>query len=211
VTIRLVIADDHPIVLSGLAGLLAGPEFKIVGKCSDGLQVVDIVAHEEPDILLLDIRMPGKSGLEILKEIGRRSLKTRVVLLTGSLTEDEAIEAMRNGVRGILLKEMVPRLLVECLRKVSAGEQWLEKASVGRAIDKLLKREEGLKEVTAVLTQREMQLLHLAVTDASSKEIAERLFISEGTVKVHLHSIYSKLSVSGRAELRRVAKEKGLI
>ena len=118
---------------------------------------------------------------------------------------------MRLGIRGILLKEMAPRLLLECIRKVHSGSQWLEKASIGRVVEKMLKREEATQHFGLLLTKREHEILNLVVRNSTNDEIAEKLFIASGTVKIHVHSIYKKLGVSGRSELTRVAKEKGLI
>jgi DNA-binding NarL/FixJ family response regulator len=211
-TIRLVIADDHPIVLGGLETLLqTSPGFEVVARCDDSRTVVRAVMAQKPDVVLLDLRMPNRSGLEIMAELNERAPGTRVVLLTGAITEDELMEAMRLGVRGILLKDMAPRLLLECVRKVHNGEQWLEKASTGRAIAKMLKRETGLKQVTGMLTRRELELMRLVLLDLSNKEIADKLYITPGTVKIHLHSVYTKLGVNGRVELKHFAREKGLL
>jgi len=142
VTIRVAVADDHPIVLTGIEGLIqdAG-DMQIVALCNNGDEVVDTVLLVKPDILLLDIRMPKKNGFAILKELGEKGSATRVVLITGDLTEDDVIDAIRLGVRGVLLKQMAPRLLLECVRKVHNGEQWLEKTSFNRAMEKMVRRE----------------------------------------------------------------------
>ena len=211
-TIRIVIADDHPIVLSGLEQLFRSEhDIEVVATCTDGTEVMKAVGGLKPDVLLLDLHMPRKSGLEVLRELNDDASAVRVVLLTGQLSEDEVIEALRLNVRGVLLKEMAPRLLVECVRKVHAGGQWLEKASIGRAIEKMLKREEAVQQVSAVLTRRELELLKLAAGDLTTREIASQLFIAEGTVKIHLHSIYGKLGINNRVELKRLAREKGLV
>jgi DNA-binding NarL/FixJ family response regulator len=211
VTIRVAIADDHPVVLSGLEALLQGSdEFEIVATCGDGTDVVESVLKQKPDVLLLDIRMPGKDGFGVLKDLAECRSQTRVVLITGALTEDEAIEALRLGARGILLKQMAPRLLLECVRKVHAGEQWLEKASIGRAIEKMLRREDAAQKLASKLTKRELELMRSIAQNLTNREISERLFISPGTVKMHLNSIYRKLGINGRVELTRFARESGL-
>lgn len=210
-SIRVLIADDHPIVLSGLESVLQQEaEFELVGKCSDSKLILPMVLNLRPDVVVLDLHMPGKDGLAVLRELNTHARDTRVVLLTGEATDEQMIEAIRLGIRGILLKEMAPRLLLECIRKVHSGLQWLEKESIGRVIEKMLRREEVTQQFETVLTRREQEILHLVVKKMSNEEIGEKLFIAPGTVKVHVHAIYKKLEVSGRVELLRWAKEKGL-
>ncbi len=209
-SIRVLIADDHPVVLSGLEAVLhLEPGFELVGKCSDSNTILAAVLKTRPDVVLLDLNMPGKDGLAVLRELHTHAQETRVVLLTGEVTEEQVIEALRLGIRGILLKEMAPRLLLECIRKVHGGGQWLEKESIGRVIEKMLKREEATQHFDSILTRREQEILHLVVKKMTNQEIGTSLFIAPGTVKVHIHSIYKKLAVSGRVELLRWAREKG--
>ena len=210
-TIRVLIVDDHPVILSGLEAVLhQQPGFDLVGKCSDPETVLSSVLRSQPDVVLLDLHMPKKDGLAVLRELNEKAPGTRVVLLTGEVSEDEVMEALRLGVRGILLKEMASSLLLECVRKVHSGSQWLEKASIGRVIEKMLKREEANQQCDSILTRREQEILHLVVKKMSNEEIGEKLFIAPGTVKVHVHAIYKKLEVSGRVDLLRWAREKGL-
>jgi DNA-binding NarL/FixJ family response regulator len=127
------------------------------------------------------------------------------------LDEHEALKALRLGVGGIVLKEMEPQLLVQCVRKVHAGGQWLERHSTSRVLDRLLQREAGARELAGVLTPREREILRLVAGGLQNKAIAKELFISEGTVKIHLHNIYEKLRLDGRLALLRYAQEKGLV
>jgi DNA-binding NarL/FixJ family response regulator len=138
-------------------------------------------------------------------------LPTRVILLTTTLDEDTLLEAVRLGVSGMVLKEMAPHLFVQCVRKVHAGEQWLEKRSFMRALERLLQREAGAREVAGILTPREIEIVRMVIGALRNKEIAEKLFISESTVKTHLHNIYEKLRINNRRELTRYAQDKGLI
>jgi DNA-binding NarL/FixJ family response regulator len=161
--------------------------------------------------LILDVCMPGKNGLEIMREMHAAEIPTRVVLLTAAMDEDDLVEAMRLGVGGVVLKEMAAPLLVQCIRKVYAGDQWLERRSVGRAIEKMLRREAGMREVAQILTPRELEIVRLAATGLRNKEIANKLVISEGTVKIHLHRSYEKLHVDSRVALLRYAQAKGLV
>jgi two-component system, NarL family, nitrate/nitrite response regulator NarL len=210
--ITLVLSDDHPLILDGLQNLFRlEKDFKVVARCLDGEEAVKAVRKHKPDVLVLDIRMPGIDGLSLLRQMKKEKLSTRVVLLTGELDEEELAEAVRLGVRGLVLKEMAPKLLVQCIRQVHAGELWLEKQSVTNALEKLLQRESGQREVAQLLTPREIEIVKQIVAGLSNSEIAKKLFISEGTVKTHLHNIYEKLGVDSRAKLTRYAQEKGFV
>jgi len=210
--ISLVLADDHPIVLDGLENLFRQEgDFTVVGRCVNGEEALRAVREYRPDVLILDIRMFRMDGLAVLREMKKEGLSTRVVLLTVALDEDQVVEAIRLGVSGAVLKEMAPRLLVQCVRKVHAGGQWLERQSFGRAMERMLRREAGAREIAGVLTPREIEIVRMAATGLRNKQIAEKLFISEGTAKIHLHNIYEKLGLSDRLELARYARDKGLV
>jgi DNA-binding NarL/FixJ family response regulator len=209
--ITLVLADDHPVVLWGLDSLLAvEKDFKILAHCLDGEQTLNAVRKYKPDILVLDIRMPGKDGIAVLREMRKEKLATRVVLLTAELDDDELAEAVRLGVRGLVLKELAAKLVVQCLRQVHAGELWLEKRSVSSALEKLLQGEAGKLAVAQVLTNREIEIVKQVALGLHNAEVAKHLFISEGTVKMHLHNIYEKLHLDSRIKLSRFAQQKGL-
>ena len=210
--ITLVLSDDHPLILNGLENLFRlEKDFKVAARCLVGEETVKAVRKHKPDVLVLDIRMPGTDGLTVLREMKKEKLSTRVVLLTGALDEEELAEAVRLGMRGLVLKEMAPKLLVQCIRQVHAGELWLEKRSVSLALEKLLRREAGQREVAQLLTPREIEIVKQVVAGLRNIEIGKRLFISEGTVKVHLHNIYQKLGVDSRINLTRYAQGKGLV
>ena len=210
--ITLVIADGRPLILNGMENLFRlEKDFKVVARCLDGEEAVKAVRKHKPDVLVLDIRMPGTDGLSLLREMKKAKLSTRVVLLTGALDEDELAEAVRLGVRGLVLKEMAPKLLVQCIRQVHAGELWLEKRSVTSALEKLLQREAGQREVAQLLTPRDIEIVKQVAAGLRNTEIGKRLFISEGTVKMHLHNIYQKLGVDSRIKLTRYAQEKVLV
>ncbi len=210
--ITLVLGDDHPIVLSGLENLLRlEKDFNVVAQCHTGDEVLQAVRKYKPDILILDIRMPGKNGLEVLRQIRKETLPTRVVFLTAALDEEEALEAIRLGISGVVLKEMAPKLLIQCIRKVHAGGQWLERSSFGHALETVVRREAGTREMGGTLTPREVEIVRLLAGGLRNKEIAQRLFISEGTVKIHLHHIFEKLDINSRLALTLFARNKGLI
>jgi DNA-binding NarL/FixJ family response regulator len=210
--IRLVLADDHPLILDGLEKLFSlEKDFQVVARCQNGPETMEAVRRHTPDILVLDIRMPGKNGLEIAREMLKEKLPTRVVLLTASIDEEELLEAVRLNIPGIVLKEMAPQLSIKCIRKVHAGGKWIERHSTGQALGKMLRREAGAREIAALLTPRETGIVRLVAQGLPNKEIADQLFISEGTVKTHLHNIYEKLKVDSRLALLRYAQEKGLV
>jgi len=210
--ITLVLSDDHPLILDGMENLFRlEKDFKVVARCLDGELAFKAVRKHKPDVLVLDIRMPGTDGLSLLRQMKKEKLSTRVVLLTGELDEEELAEAVRLGVRGLVLKEMAPKLLVQCIRQVHAGELWLEKRSVTNALEKLLQREAAQREVAQLLTPREIEIVKQVAAGLRNTEIGKRLFISEGTVKMHLHKIYRKLGVDSRINLTRYAQEKGLV
>jgi two-component system nitrate/nitrite response regulator NarL len=210
--VRLVLADDHQLILDGLESLFRLEEdLEVLARCTDGVQAIKAVRTLRPDVVILDIRMPGKDGLEVAREIQAEKLPSRVVLLAAELDEEQALAAVRAGVQGIVLKEMAPRFLVQCIRKVHAGEPWIERRSDRRALEKMLRREAATREIAGLLTPREIDIVRMVAKGLHNKGIATKLSISEGTVKMHLHNIYEKLGVDGRLALLRLAQEKGLV
>jgi len=183
----------------------------VLDRCASGVEAIAAVARHHPDVLVLDLRMPGMDGLSVLRDVHTRYPSQHVVLLTAHLDEDDLIEAIRLGVRGVVLKEMATRLLVECIRRVHAGGQWLEKESAARAMAKLVRREGRAREIAALLTPREIEVVRLVAQGLSNRQLADRLFIADGTVKIHLHNIYEKAGVNRRTELVRFAADYGLV
>lgn len=211
-SIRLLIADDHPIVLAGLRGLFEDTAgFEVVAACRDGVTAVESIAREKPDVAVLDLRMPGMTGIEVLRELKKRGVSTRAIILAATIDELDAVEAMRLGAKGLILKEMAPTQLLSCVRKVFAGEQWIEKNAVGRAIERLIAQNETVSSLRALLTDRELTIMKLVADGMSGKDVSEKLGITYGTVKSHLHSIYSKLGVKGRVGLMNYARQRRLV
>ena len=209
-TIRLVLADDHPIVLDGLEQLfLLEKDCEVVTRARNGDEALRAVRQFQPDVLVLDLRMPGMDGLAVLEEMRREALPTRVVILS-AMNSDDLFEAIRLGARGVVLKDMAPRLLVQCVRTVHAGGKWLEKGVATCAVDKLLECEAGIKAMAETLTPRELQVARMIAKGVPSKTVASRLAISEGTAKLHLHHVYEKLKVEGRVGLMRFMHSRGL-
>ena len=210
-SISLVIADDHPLILDALEKLFQSEEgFRILERCTDGEQTLAAVRKLQPDVLLLDIRMPRVDGIRVLRELRKEKHPTRVVLFTAELDDKQLAEAVRLGLRGLVLKELSPRLLIQCIRQVYAGELWLEKHSVSNALESLLKDEVTKVEAAEILTRRQIEIMTYVASGMHNTEVAKRLFISEGTVKVHLHNIYEKLHLDSRLKLSRYAQQKGL-
>jgi DNA-binding NarL/FixJ family response regulator len=200
------------VVLDGLGQLLRSePDIEVVASCIDGREALDAVHQFAPDVLVLDLRMPRLDGVGVLRELQREKLPTRVVVLTAGIDEQEVVEAIRLGARGVVLKEMASRLLLQCLRKVHAGEQWLEKRSVTAALETLMRRDRAHGEMSQVLTPRELAIVRLVAKGLRNREIGDQLHIGEGTVKTHLHNVYRKLGVDGRMALVRAASERGLV
>jgi DNA-binding NarL/FixJ family response regulator len=204
VTVNLVLCDDHPIVLAGLESLFRLEEdFQVLARCINGDEALAAIRQHNPDILVVDLHIPGAGGdgLEILRALRRDKLPTKAVMLAAALEEDEIVEALRLGVRGVVLKELAPQLLVECIRKVYAGEQWIDKQLSNLALEALLRRETAGRPRSSVLSPRETEIVRMVAGGLGNKELAERLGVSEGTIKIHLHNIYKKLKVHSRLEL----------
>jgi len=210
--ITVVIADDHPIVLAGLETLLRRePDINVIDRCADGVETLRAVTKHRPDVLILDLRMPRADGVAVLRQMSSERLPTRVVLLAAVVDDEALVEAIRLGVRGIVLKEVAPRFLVDCIREVHAGRQWFEEVAVGEAMDKLVRREAASKEIAAILSRREVEVVRAVAKSLRNREIVERLGIAEGTVKLHLHTIYMKLRVDGRTALVVKLNEKSFV
>lgn len=199
--IRVLLADDHPIVLDGLERLFRlEPDFEVVGSCRDGEEVLRAVAASPPDLLVLDLKMPRLDGLEVLRALQGSGAPTRVLLLTAALDEQQVVEALRLGVRGLVLKEMAPQLVIEAARRIHAGGQWFDAGLLQRSLDAIGRKLGGDGEATG-LTPREREIVGMVVRGLRNRAIADELGISEGTVKLHLHHVYEKLGLTNRMEL----------
>lgn len=208
--ITLVLADDHPLILSGLEQVLS-PEkgFRTLALCADGHETLEAVGRHQPDVLVLDLCIPPKDGLAVMRELRTAALSTRVVVLTAAQNQEMVIEAMYLGARGVVLKQMAPRLLIECIRKVHAGGEWLETRAVGRILEHFRQRE--TRNNAGVLTRRELDVARMVARGLNNETIAEKLSMGEGTVKVHLHHIYEKLELDGRSALLIYGREQGWV
>jgi len=198
----VVIADDHPIVLAGLETLLRRePDISVVDRCADGVETVRAVKKHSPDVLILDLRMPRADGLAVLQQMHAERVTTKVIILAAVIEDDVLLEAIRLGARGVVLKETAPQYLVNCVREVHAGRQWYEQRALVDAMERFVRRQVASKEMTSVLSRREVDVVRAVAQGLRNRDIAERLGIAEGTVKLHLHTIYTKLGVDGRTAL----------
>jgi two-component system, NarL family, nitrate/nitrite response regulator NarL len=210
--IRIVVADDHPIFRDGLCRLLAlESDFEVVAQAHDGRQVLDVLQQFEPDILLLDLKMPGLDGLATLQKLQSSRHRTKVIVLTASEDKNEFVQAMKLGTCGIVLKQSATELLIKSIRKVNAGEIWLDSHTTAAVMRQFATTTEdvspaaptagGRERERSLLSQREREIVSLVAQGFKNKEMAEKMFISEQTVKNHLHNIFDKLGVSDRLEL----------
>jgi two-component system, NarL family, nitrate/nitrite response regulator NarL len=202
----IVVADDHPMLLDGIVGLLIAAGKDVKARCLDGQQARDAINLHHPDIAILDIHMPHLSGLDLLREARRDKWKTRIVILTASLDPQPIMEALHLRVDGLILKGAGGDVLLKCLERVMEGEQWLDRDAMHQIVEQLGKPAERPLE----LTPRETEVARLVSLGSRNKEIARELDISEGTVKMHLHNLYEKLNVSSRTELAILVRDKGL-
>ena len=210
-SVTLVLADDQPIILYGLEQLFAREQdFHVLVSCATGEETLKAVRRHRPAVLVLDLPLPAKDGLTVLRELRAEGLQTRVVVFSTALDEEQIVEAIHLGARGVVLKQMAPKVLVQCIRKVHAGGEWVETRSVARLLGRIRQRE--IKQGNGgVLTRRELEVVHLVARGLNNKAIGKRLSIGEGTVKVHVHHIYAKLKLTSRVALLLHAREKGWV
>jgi DNA-binding NarL/FixJ family response regulator len=201
---RILLVDDHPLTRSALAGLLAQHGFDVVGEASDGEEAVESAREVRPDLVLLDLSMPGVDGLTALPRLREAAPDCEVVVLTASGTEENLLGAIRGGAAGYLLKSEPPERIVDFLRGVARGEAALSGAVARRLLEQVRAgggRGSGVPdEIAAALSARELEVLLLLDEHLATEEIAKRLYISEHTVRSHVKSLLRKLGVSSRRE-----------
>ena len=212
-TTRIVLADDHPVVRQGMRSLLereAG--FSIVGEASNGLEVADLVAQAQPDVLILDLLMPGLAGLDVAREVARRVPGTRIVILSMHSSDAYVLQALRNGASGYVLKDSSSGELVRAVREVVAGRRYLSPPLSESIIDAYVSRTDGTAvDIYETLTTREREVLHLAAEGLSNQAIGDRLHISARTAETHRAHIMRKLGLRNRTEMIAYALRRGLI
>lgn len=209
----IMLADDHPVVRQGLRALLeAEQDFTIVGEAADGLEVAGLVERLRPNVLVLDLMLPGLGGIEVTRQICHRFPQTRVVILSMYANEAYVLEALRNGAVGYVIKEASAAQLVQAVREVSAGRRYLSPPLSENAIEAYIQKAQATPlDLYETLTSREREVLHLAATGDSNIETADRLGISSRTVETHRASVMRKLGLQNQTELVRYALRKGIL
>ena len=202
--IRVLIADDHPVVREGLVAIFKSQtDIKVVAEATNGQEALELCSHHLPDVLLLDLRMPEKDGLQVITELSARRLsRPRVIVMTTYESEEDIRRAMKTGAKGYLVKGTAPQQIRESVRRVAAGEA-LVPPNIASKLAQSMTRPE--------LSERERQVLRYIANGRSNKEIGKILCISKNTVKAHVKSILAKLDAIGRMEAIAIAIERGLI
>lgn len=210
-TIRILVADDHPVVRDGLVAILGTqPDFEIIGEAASGDEAVTLVKTLSPDVLLLDLEMPGMDGVAVLKQLRADGLRVRVVVFTAFDTDERILGAVQAGAQGYLLKGAPREELFNAVRVVHSGGSLLQPIVASKLLRQVSQERREESEVDA-LTSRELEVLRLLAQGQQNKEIAADLVISERTVKFHVSSILGKLGAGNRTEAVRIAAQRGLI
>jgi DNA-binding NarL/FixJ family response regulator len=205
-SISIVLADDHPVVLRGVDAILSvHTDMNVLAVCTDGRAAAEAIRQLAPNVAVLDVVMPGFNGLEVLSTTAAEGSITKIVFLTAFATDDHILSAIANGARGIVVKEAAPDSLVECVRTVAAGKQWFPTDVVETALRRDASRRAESDRFVGSLTAREQQIVALVADGLSNKEIARRINLAEGTIKLHLHTIYEKLETPNRTALTALA------
>jgi NarL family two-component system response regulator LiaR len=209
-TIRILIADDHAIVREGLRALIgAKPDMELVGEAADGVEAVQKARSLQPDVILLDLVMPRKDGIEAIGEIKQENPEAHILVLTSFAEDEKVFSAIKAGALGYLLKDSSPQELLQAIRDVHRGESSLHPA-VARKLIGELNRPSDLPATEEPLTEREVEVLSLVARGLSNQEIAERLVVSERTVRTHVSNILGKLHLANRTQAALYAVREGL-
>jgi two-component system nitrate/nitrite response regulator NarL len=214
--IRVMLIDDHQVVRGGLRMLIESqPGFEVVGEAASSAEALPVISREDPDVILLDLLLRDESGLDLLPQITSGGSKAKVLVLTGLRDPETHLNCVRFGARGLIQKEAAYEVLMKAIRRVHEGEVWFDRSMISTVLTDVL-NQRAAKEFDPEnaklesLTDRERQVITLVSEGLRNKQIAERLFISDTTVRHHLTSIFSKLDVSDRLELVIYAYRKGL-
>ena len=200
---RLLLADDHPMIRTALEALLRDTGFEIVGMTGTGDATLQAIERLQPDLLLLDLQMPGGSGMDVLRSLRASGSSLAIVLLTAAVDDSSLLEAKALKVDGIVLKNSDPAFLLDCLDSINQGRTWIDRELAERA----RAAAQGSSESRIALAPRELQVIGFVRKGLRNREIAEQLGVKEGTVKAYLHAIFEKVGVSSRTELATRADE----
>jgi NarL family two-component system response regulator LiaR len=211
-TIRVLVADDHTIVRKGICALLnTEPQIEVVGEAKDGAEAVELTRRFRPDIVLMDLVMPGMDGLEAIRCIAADQPAVRILVLTSFAGDDKVLAAIRSGALGYLLKDSGPEELVQAIRQVHCGQSSLHPTIARRLLHQLCRAPDKAGDRAEALTERETEVLKLVAQGRSNCEIADRLSISEATVRTHVSNILAKLDLSSRTQAALFALREGLV
>src|SRR5258706_12213407 len=201
--IRILVADDHPVVRQGvLANVKPQRDMMVVAEAGDGVEALALIKEHSPDVVLLDLRMPGMDGLDVIAEVNNAKLDSKVIIMTTFESEEDVHRAMKAGARGYLLKDSSQEEILDAIRRVSLGETYLPARIVQKVAEGMRKPE---------LSPREVEVLQWVPAGKSNKAIGAQLFIADGTVKTHVKNLIDKLSVVGRTPAIREAVHRGLV
>ena len=208
----VLIADDHPVVRIGVRNILASaPEFVVIGECSDGAATLEAVQKLAPKLLILDLAMPKMSGIEVLRALRTSAPSLSTLVLAATVDRRQTVDVLRLGARGILLKDVVAERLTTACRAVIAGHYWLNDQTVTDIVQAMAEPATlQLSDPVATLTARQLEIVNAVVEGRSNKDIADKLSISEETVKRHLTAIFDKTGMSTRLELAMYAVKHGI-
>jgi len=207
--IRILIADDHAVVRRGIKAMVdPRPDLELIGEAEDGEEVIEKVSNLDPDVILMDLEMPRKGGIDAIREIIEKNPEARILVLTSFSEDEKVIQAIKAGAMGYVLKVSIPQELIQSIRDVYQGEITLSPSIARRLLHKLTKEEELYPKDQ--LTGRELDVLKLIAKGMTNREISVQLHISEGTVRIHVNHILSKLNLSNRTQAALYALREGL-
>ena len=210
---RIVLADDHPVVRHGVRSLLnSDPDYTVVGEASDGIETVQLVEKLVPDVLVVDLMIPGLNGLEITRQVRQRSPTTRIIILSMHANEPYVLEALKNGASGYVLKDSSGTDLIQAVRMVASGQRYLSPPLSERAVEAYMKKSQDSSfDAYDGLTDREREVLQLAAEGLSNPDVAARLSISPRTVETHRANLMRKLGLKTQTDLIRYALKRGIL
>lgn len=212
-TVNILLADDHNILRQGLRALLENEkDFYVVGEAEDGLEALQLAERETPDVMVVDLMMPGLNGLEVTRQIHQTNPDTSIIILSMHAKEAYVLEALKNGASGYVLKDARVNDLVQAVREVTSGRRYLSPPLTERAIEAYMRKlQTDELDIYETLTSRERELLQLAAEGKTNREIAELLSISPRTVEVHRASMMRKLNLKSQVDLVRYALKRGIL